>query len=120
MKIIIKHSTVGRVTRLIKNMDSLLDSLMGSDRVSSQHYADPVEAFQSVRKNKVFKTVAKAARLSNDPESKEMTVHINPAFIEDVLDAAETCTTTVYTVVIPAFKVYNDRLGFIQRKYKLK
>lgn len=120
MKITVKHSTASKVAKITKNIDSLMDSLLGTDRVSSEHYADPVQEFEGVRKNKMFTTLGKAARFTNDPKTKEMTVEINPAFIEDVLDAAEAFTTTVYTVVVPAVKIYNDRLESIQRKYKLK
>lgn len=120
MKIIIKHSTVAKVARITKNMDSLMDSLLGTNRVSSEHYADPVKGFNQVRKNKVLSTLGKAAQFTNDPKAKEMTIEVNPNLIEDVLGAAEVFTTTVYTVAVPAVKVYHSRLESIQRKYKLK
>ena len=116
MKIIIKHSTVAKVCRITKNINSLSDSLLGADRGSS----DPVKDFNQVRKNKVLNVFGKAARFANDPEAKEMTIEVNPNFIEDILGAAETFTTTVYTVVLPATKIYYDRLEAIQLKYKLK
>ena len=118
MKIIVKHSTIAKITKIAKNMDSLLDSL--GTRVDSEHYADPVKSFNSVRNSKVLNTFGKAARFSNDPKAKEMTLEVNPAFIEDILDAGEAFTETVYTVVVPAVKIYHDRLECILAKYKLK
>ena len=115
MKIIIKHSTVAKVCRITKNINSLSDSLLGTDRGSS----DPVKEFNQARKNTLFYVLGKAARFANDPEAKEMTIEVNPNFIEDILGAAETFTTTVYTVVLPATKIYYDRLEAIQRKYGL-
>ena len=115
MKIIVKHSTLAKIANITKNMNSLSDSLLGT-----QHNADPVKDFNQVRKNKVLNVFGKAARFANDPEAKEMTIEVNPNFIEDILGAAETFTTTVYTVVLPATKIYYDRLEAIQLKYKLK
>lgn len=120
MKLIVKHSTVAKTANIVSNMDKLWASLTGSDYTESEHYADPVKAFNKTRKNKVFEVLGKAARFTNDPKAKEMSIEVNPAFVEDVLDAAGVFTATVYTVVVPAVKVYNDRLESIQRKYKLK
>ena len=110
MKIIVKHSTIAKITKITKNMDSLLGLS------NSEHYADPVAEFNSVRNNKIFKVLGKAARFSNDPKAKEMSLEVNPALVEDVLSAAEAFTT----VMIPAVKIYHDRLECILAKYKLK
>lgn len=119
MKIIVKHTTVAKAATIVSNMDKLWASLTDSAYTESQHYSDPVKEFEGVRKTKVRQVLGKAARFTNSPEAKEMTIEVNPAFVEDVLGAAETFTTTVYTVVVPAVKVYNDRLKSIHRKYKL-
>ena len=119
MKITVKHTTASKVANVCSNMDKLWASLTDSEYTESA-YSDPVKEFEGVRNTKIFKVLGKAARFSNDPKAKEMSVEINPAFIEDILGAAETFTATVYTVVVPAVKVYNDRLEAIQRKYKLK
>lgn len=119
MKIIVKHTTVAKAATIVSNMDKLWASLTDSAYTESQHYSDPVKEFEGVRKTKVRQVLGKAARFTNNPEAKEMTIEVNPAFVEDVLGAAETFTTTVYTVVVPAVKVYNDRLKSIHRKYKL-
>lgn len=119
MKIIVKHSTVSKAANIAANMDKLWESLTGSEYTQSENYTDPAAQFNAVRKTKVFEVLGKAARFTNDPKAKEMTIEVNPAFVEDVLGAAESFTATVYTVVVPAVKVYNDRLKSIHRKYKL-
>ncbi len=119
MKIIVKHTTVAKAATIASNMDKLWASLTDSKHTESEDYTDPVKGFEGIRKTKVFEVLGKAARFTNSPEAKEMTIEVNPAFVEDVLGAAETFTTTVYTVVVPAVKVYNNRLKSIQRKYKL-
>lgn len=118
MKLVIKHTTVAKAAKIGSNMDKLWESLTGSE-YTTENYTDPATQFESVRKTKVRETLGKAARFTNNPEAKEMTIDINPAFVEDILGAAEVFTTTVYTVVVPAVKVYNDRLKAIHRKYKL-
>lgn len=119
MKIIIKHSTLNKVANTMKNMDVLMDSLLGTERTQSEHYADPVKGFRKMRKSLINGHEGKAFRYHNDPDAKETVIEINPGYIEDILDAAETFTTTVYTVAIPAANLYKNRILAINRKYKL-
>lgn len=114
MKVILNVRTVAKAAKVSDNLDIMAKSLMDSEPCNYS------EKFKLFTKESSQKNIGRAFRIIHNKKEKQISLEVNPNFIDNVMDAAAITTEVMLTTVLPAVKVYAGRMEAIREQYGLK